>query len=59
MATCQCASGIGQRPFGRPEKRNRHSMVLQPETGALYVFGGLLELTGLGSDSWTFCTGER
>lgn len=43
----------------RPERRDRHSMVLRPDGGALYIFGGLLELTGLGADTWTFCAGER
>jgi len=43
----------------RPERRDRHSMVLRPADGALYIFGGLLQITGLGADTWTFCAGER
>jgi hypothetical protein len=42
----------------RPETRDRHSMVLRTDDGALYVFGGL-EASGLGADTWTFCAEER
>ncbi len=59
LATDQWLELDGGDEENRPEKRDRHSMVLRPDTGALYIFGGLLELSGLGADTWTYCAGGR
>ncbi len=59
LASDQWLELSGAEEEGRPDKRDRHSMILEPEHGALYIFGGLLELEGLGDDAWTYCAGER